>query len=90
MTDRIQELLSEVAPGDRFDLDSIAPELRDSFLTEFEGQGMVVNSSGVVGCVEMCPDCDGDGQLKGGRECSACEGFSLVADFGRGMVPYRD
>lgn len=90
LVDRVQELLSEIAPGDRLDFEDIPEDIRQDFLDEFFGQGMLLSSRGIVGCVEICPTCDGDGQLAGGKECRRCEGYSQVVDWGRGLEPYRE
>lgn len=90
IVDRVQQLLADIAPGDRLDFDAIDEDVRQEFVDEFYGQGFTVSSDGIVGCVEQCPECDGEGFLDGGRECRSCDGFSLVCDFGRGLRPYRD
>lgn len=89
MPDVVQRLLADVAPGDRLDLDLISLEYGEDvkirFFEEFEGQGFVLNSDGVVGCVDTCAHCDGTG-----LNCGRCEGFSLTVDYGEGPKPYSD
>ena len=91
MTPAVQKLVDALVPGDRLDLDTLPEELRQEFLDEFEGLGFTLSSDSIVGSVEVCPSCDGEGVHKSTQEaCRKCDGYSLCVDRGRGLEPYRE
>lgn len=82
-------LVAGLQPGDRFDFDDIPPEIKIDVINEFEGRNFTLNTSGEVGILETCPICDGTA-VHEDEECFHCEGFSLVVDYGKGPIPYKD
>ena len=78
----------DMLPGDRIDPDEMDP----SELKELELSGYVISTRGILGCIEMCPTCEGDGiVVSNGNEkgCRDCDGSGNVVDFGEGMEPWN-
>jgi len=82
-----------MVPGDYLDLDAI-PDARERnrLLDEIEGMGYQLSSRGILGLVETCEECDGDGRdpKNDARNCRMCDGSGTTIDEGRGKKPFWD
>lgn len=82
-----------LCPGDYVDFDAIENVFeRNNLLDEIEGMGYLINSRGVLGLVETCENCDGDGlnNQNNDRNCRMCDGAGVTIDEGRGKKPHWD
>ena len=90
MSNAALKLIQNIVPGDRLDLDDLDDAIRTQFLDEFEGMGYVL-LDGVVGEVDICTACDGEGlDKKSQRGCIQCDGMSMTVDCGRGKKPFYE
>lgn len=84
-------LIDHYVPGDYIDIDAVEVANRDELLNGLEGAGYQLSSRGILGLIETCENCDGDGLDNGkDRNCRMCSGSGVTLDEGRGKHPYWD
>lgn len=87
----VERFLDGLEPGAVVDVEKFGEQhgqsLKRLLLDELEGRGFVLDSNSRLGEVEVCPQCDSEGEIKG-RACPLCDGFTLVVNFGRGLKPF--
>lgn len=92
MSVTVERVLQGLEAGDVVPLDQFETEhgslLKRLLLDELEARGFVLDSKNVLGEVEICGRCNGDGEVKG-KCCSLCDGYSTTINYGRGAKPYR-
>jgi hypothetical protein len=92
MSITIERTISGLEPGDVVPLDSFGeehgPMLKRLLLDELEARGFVLDSRNVLGEVQLCTRCEGEGELNG-KCCQLCDGYSTVVDWGKGLRPYK-
>ena len=89
LTSNVRRLVDALVPGTRLDFYDYPLPMRTEFMDEFAGQGFILSSSGIVGILEICANCDGKAEVDG-ASCPRCEGYSLLEFYGQEWAPYRN
>lgn len=88
----VDRIVDNLEPGDVVDVNHFenthGPALKRELLGELEGRGYVLDSRGVVGEVEICSACEGDGAVRG-KGCGMCDGNGTTIDSGRGKKAFH-